>query len=194
MSDTDVFEQEAAKIAPDTMKTASEIAKQFAQLTIEEERLKADLKTVSDKLHHMKTVTVPDIMAQAGQSSFTLHNGEFNGVKVAVSDFVGGSLPKDTDKRQQAANWLEVNNASSLVRNVVTVEIPKEKNNDVHRLLDELKQAGYVAERQIDVHHMSLQAFARERLRKGEDLPADLLGLYIGRAAKLTWPKERGFK
>ena len=36
------------------------------------------------------------------------------------------------------------------------------------------------------VHPQTLAAFAREKLKAGEEVPLDLLGLYAGRQAKVT--------
>jgi hypothetical protein len=38
---------------------------------------------------------------------------------------------------------------------------------------------------QNDVPHMTLKAFARERLRNGEEVPLELLGWFAGRKASI---------
>ena len=186
----DIFEAEAAKAAsPSAMKTASEIAMRMAALEIRKGKGETYLAQINNELQHLKTKLVPEAMAAAGQSSFTISGGEFDGVGVTVDNFVSGSLPKTEPEKSQAVAWLEANDGGPLVKNQVVIDLPK-GSNKIAMLLEWLDENDFEYIRTTGVHPMSLAAFGRERLRSGKPLDETKIGLFIGRAAKLIWPNR----
>lgn len=156
-------------------------------LTRQLEELTALSGELTHELQTLTTRTIPDAMTAAGVQNFTT----VNGVKVAIKEFLNGSLPKDAAKRKVALDWLISVDAGSLIRSKVSVELDigdMEKRSLVHAVLDEVDA---LYSDQDDVNHMTLQAFARERMANGQPVPLDVLGLFAGRHAKLTMPKGK---
>ena len=58
----------------------------------------------------------------------------------------------------------------------------KKKNKD---LLAELGQRGMATQTKTWVEPMTLKSFVKEQVEKGENLPYDLLGIYVGQKAKI---------
>lgn len=191
MSDLDIFEAEAGKSASASSPNLSKLVEEMAAIDLRADALEAEHKAEKSKLHEYASSIVADAMRLANQATFTISDGQFAGVKATSDDFVSGSLPKDLVKRAAAIKYLEGCGGGGMVEDVITITIPKEKNNDVHRLLDLIKAEGYTATRESKVHPQTLCAWARERLRNGEPLDDSVLGLFLGRLVKLTYPRKK---
>jgi hypothetical protein len=162
----------------------------MAQELVDQEQLIKDLEenltTAKRVANKLKTTDLPDLMAEVGMASFKLPSG----YAVAVEDFVSGSLPKEPEKRQGAIHWLEENGAEALIRTEVMLEFSKSEHNEALSLIADLEEKGYEPESKMGIHPQTLLAHVRERLRNGEEVPLETLGLYAGRVAKVKPPKE----
>jgi len=144
--------------------------------------MEEELTKVRKELNDLKFVRIPDAMAEAGLTSFALKDGS----KVKVEDFVQGSLPKDPLQRALAVSVLESHDGAALIRNQVVVPFEKKDHNRAIHLARELEDRGLTVNVTHDVHAQTLQAFVREKLRAGEQLPWESLGIFVGRRAKIT--------
>lgn len=166
------------------MRVAAEVIE--AETTIES--LEETLSDLKKRLNHMKTVELPDLMAENGCSSFTHAD---SGREIEVSDFVAGSLTKKTDERKLAIDWLAANGAADMIKSEVSVEFGKTEHNLAKDLAAKLAQEGYFVEEKEGIHAQTLLAFVREKMRNGEDVPLEMLGLFAGRVAKVKPPGKR---
>lgn len=192
--DTLLGEAQALPAAPNALKSASDIVEAMARCELDVEEIEAALKAKNAELTALKTVSVPAALATAGLSDFTLADGLYKGVKVHVGDFVSGSLPKEPERRDAAIALLEEYEASDLIKDQIVIACAKSQHNEALDLVARLQKEGWGVVFGSDVHAMTLQKFGRERLEKGEPLDAETLGLYIGRAAKLSWPRQKKAK
>jgi hypothetical protein len=140
------------------------------------------VKSLKQELRTLEMNQIPLLMAEAGVSEFKTDDGS----KVTIKDIVSGSLPKDPMERQKALEWIESQDAGDLIKNTVAVELGRGSHNEAGAIKDFLHQMGVEFKSDETVHPQTLAAWARERMKKGEDVPADLLGLFIGRAAKIN--------
>lgn len=157
---------------------ATEIINQLSSIEELTKQLGKELREITEQ-------QLPDLMASAGVSEFKTKAG----VKVKIHDFVRGSLPKEEGERKKALTWIEDQGAGDLIKDRVSIEFGRKEHNFAIEVRSILARAGVEFESKMDVHPQTLAAFARERLSNGESLPLDLLGLYAGRAAKVTVPK-----
>ena len=162
----------------------------MAKEVIETEQLVEDLEdNLSDlkkRLNKMKTLEMPDLMAECGMSEFTTDNGW----KITIDDFVSGSLPKDEMRREEAVHWLESNGAESLIKTELNLHFGKSEHNRALSLFADLSEKGYAISSKMGVHPQTLIAHIKERLKQGDEVPLDLLGLYAGRIAKIKKQKK----
>lgn len=138
-------------------------------------------------LHAITTRKLPDIMLAAGTLAFKTPEG----AKVEIKEFMSGSLPKEPDARIAALTFLEKNGAGPLIKNSFFIAIGKGQKEELKALTKALKSVGVDYTRKEDVNAQSLYAWARERVKNGEPLPLDILGLYSGRVAKITIPEAK---
>ncbi len=155
-----------------------------------QETLLKDMKTT---LLELKQKKLPEALASAGSSSWTgdASWGDLAGSKVEIKGFVSGSLPKDAERRQEAIEWLEGHDAAPLIKTTMELAFSKSQHNEALSLASELRERGYSVLMESGVHASTLQAMARERLEKGEEIPLELLGLFAGTVAKITLPKRK---
>lgn len=148
-------------------------------------QLQADLDVASKALNAIKTKTLPELMTELGMESLTR-----NGQVFETHDFVSGSLPKDEDKRQKAIAWLEANGGAGLIKTNLSMAFGKDDREEAIRIYKLLKSNGVEPQADTGVHSATLQAFARERLKNGETIDTETLGLYTGRVVKIKEAKK----
>jgi len=142
--------------------------------------MEEDLKAIKKTLHHLKNSRIPDLMDQ-----MQMEEVSFKGWKVKIDDFVSGTLPRDPEKHAKAVRWLEENDAGGLIKTDLSLSFGKSQHNEALNLAGRLESEGLAPEVKSGVHPQTLRAFARERLRNGDPLDVEALGLYIGKTAKM---------
>ncbi len=186
MSDVADFFAEMAELGADTVATAdlaeaSRLVEQLRRINRECEEAKDRADKLGKQAHHLKTTVIPEALAKAGVGGFTLTDG----TEVSIGDFVSGSLPKDPARRDRAVQALVEMDGEALIKTKVVVEFPRSGHNEALSLRGELEAKGYTATATSDVHPQTLMAFAREKLKNGEPLDTEALGLFVGRTTKL---------
>lgn len=172
-------EQGAAPAAPDALARLNEKLAEAIDLKDAVDQMEEDLSAAKKQLNNLNTQIIPDMMAQLGMEEVTQR-----GWKIKVGEFVSGSLPKDDAAKERAIHWLEDNGAGELLKTNLSVVFTKSQHNEALSLAAEIEGHGFAPKVESTVHPQTLCAFARERLKNGEPLDTELLGLYTGRVAK----------
>jgi len=176
----DLGEDGGATASPDALKRMREGIKELITMTEYIEQLEADLKAAVSARHVLRTVKLPDIMAECQSTAFN-----HAGYDVEVSDFVSGSLPKDEAKRAKALQWLKDNDGADNIKTILTVAFNTKQHNQAMAVADDLRKDGWPLTIGEGVNVQTLQAFARERIRNGEKVDAETLGLFVGKLVKI---------
>lgn len=185
MADIDFDLGESAS-SDNSMQRLVSMAKEVIDTEQLVESLEENLSDLKKRLNKMKTVDLPDLMAECGLSEFKTDSG----FRITVDDFVSGSLPKDEDKRVAAIRWLESNGAEALIKTEVSLQFGKSEHNRALALVADLADKGYDVASKMGVHPQTLIAHIKERLKGGDEVPLELLGLYAGRIAKIKQAKK----
>jgi hypothetical protein len=189
---SDPFDIEEGASAPSDSSTMQRMMRMAAEIIETEETVEALEENLADlkrRLNHLKTIELPDLMAENGLSSFT-HSD--SGRVIEVSDFVAGSLTKKEEDRKAALDWLAQNGAAEMIKSEISVAFGKTEHNMAKDLAAKLKDEGYFVEESEGIHAQTLLAFVREKMRNGEEVPLEMLGLYAGRVAKVKASRKRG--
>ena len=171
--DTAVHEPASLKTLQDELHVATDLEDRVTQL-------EADLKAAKKALHYSKANRIPDMMAELNIPSIT-----FNGYKCSVNNFVSGSLPKEEVARKKAIDWIADHDGAELIKTDIKAEFGRSGHNEALALKNDLEMRGYDVAMTSGVHAQTLAAWARERLKKGESIDTEVLGLFTGRIAKL---------
>jgi len=133
-----------------------------------------------DELRHR---VIPDFMMEAGVHEFKTETHHLK-----IGQVVRGSLPQDPDRRSLALAWLEEHDGADIIKGTVTAQFSRGQTNAQQDFIAELEEYGIAYASKRDVHHSTLEAWARERMRDGKPVELDLLGLFSGYRASV---KER---
>lgn len=145
----------------------------------------ASMKAASARLHHLRSKAIPEAMAEAGIGDlFSLEDGH----TITLLQYVSGTLPKDPEKRAAALEKIESIGGGALIKTQFAMAFGKGEKEDADALLALLHNNDFHAEVSEGVHPQSLQAFAREKLKNGEEMPLEELGLFAGIIAKIKAP------
>lgn len=175
------FETYEAQKDETTLEGMIRLAEEISDLERMKGDLEDELKDINGRLNTLKSQEIPEMFAELGISEFKLQDG----TSLKVHDVVAGSLPKDEKRRNEALRWLEDNEASDLIKTNVSMAFSKNEHNMALDLVARLRDEGYEVDCNSGVHAQTLAAFARERLANGDELPLELLGLYVGKTTKV---------
>lgn len=174
----------AADAAPADLKLLNQKLDEAVTLKEFIDQMEDDLSAAKKTMNHLNTVTLPDLMAEIGVEEITQR-----GWKVKVADFVSGSLPKEADKRAVAISWLVSHGGGDLIKSDLKVTFGRDDYESALKLAKSIEDSGYAPSLESGVHPQTLAAFARERIKNGEPVDTEMLGLYTGRVAKYTKTK-----
>lgn len=188
-SSDDMFfgaEGEAPVASPNAIARLQESMGLASKTELEIEDLENELKVKKAILHELRTKTMPDLMAELQTTRFVYGNNEFE-----LADFVSGSLPKDPNKREVALDKLREYGAEGLITSDLELHFPKSQEEQAQNLYYELSNRGLTVKLDSGVHTQTYQAWARQRLKDGDPIDAEALGLFIGKVVKIKPVKEK---
>lgn len=171
---------EGTKVPSDRLQRITLLAKSMVEQSAMVDQMEEDLKAAKAELHKLRTISLPEVMAECQMEDFTI-----NGTKIIVENLVSGSLPKEPEKRAAAIQWLEANEAGGLIKTVVEVEFGKSQHNEAVAVFEDLKKAGHAVTTESSIHPQTLCAFVRERLDNGKPIDTELLGVFSGKICKI---------
>lgn len=187
-TDLSAFDEADEKVsAPSAegLQSIEQFVNRALHLINELEGLEEYAKKLRAELHDITAVKLVDALNSAGTTEFKTKD-----VKVTVKDFISGSLPKEADARNRALQWIESAGAADMIKNHLEADFDKKQDNMVAQVEELLESLGVEFVRQRDVHHSTLKSFASERMKNGEEIPLETLGLYAGRKADIKVLKK----
>lgn len=163
------------------LKELSKLAEQQRSAEVEVDRLKAELSSAVATLNHLSEVVIPERMDSLGISEIRTETG----LRLSVEENIRSAVAKD--RKAVAWDWLRSNGHGALVKRKVTAEFGRGEDEQAALLVSTLKGQNYNVSDVADVHPQTLQAWVRESLSAGEDIPLELFGVYRQRTAKVKF-------
>lgn len=163
----------------ESLKVVAELANRQLSLEKEIEDLEAQLKEKKESLVQVAEKDLPEALAECGLSEVKLLDGS----KVSVKPYYQANPPKE--KYDEAMAWLRDNGHGDLIKNDVTVSFGKGEDDRAVDFKRFLSENGTSYSDKTGVHPMTFKAFVREQVETGQNLPFDLLGIYIGQKASI---------
>lgn len=146
---------------------------------IKEEKTE-ELRLASEMVTNIKERRIPDA-AEGVQGKINLPDGRTLEITEKVRASIAG------DKRIPAIKWLDDNDYGSIVKRELVFQFNREDEDKFKRFVDHVKSSGIpvTMRENFSVHHSTLEAFVRERLKEGDDIDRSILGVYIQKDAKV---------
>lgn len=155
-----------------------------AALAKAEDDVEVRKKRVKDLVENQ----IPALMDEIGLAEFKLPSG----LVVTVEEIIRASIL--ADNLQRALVWLRANGHSAIIKNTVSLDFSKGEDEKARDLIKKLSELGFTPEQKESVNFQTLQSFAKEKLKKGEELPDDSFSIHRQRVASIdvpTAPKKR---
>lgn len=169
------FEEDVAEI-----KVTDQQIEQIALLAEHQRNLEEAIKTQTELLEELgkqhrriSEVDLPTAMAEAGMSEFKLTNG----AQIKIKPEVYASIPVAARPRTYA--WLDEHGAGDIIKSKVEVAFGRDQREATKKLVAAIEGAGfdnYTTKESI--HAQTLNAFVREQLEAGVNLPAELFSVH----------------
>ena len=141
--------------------------------------LEDDLKQAKEVLRVVEEQELPEAMQAANLKEIKLTNG----AKVTINEFHKGYISEKNCEKAHA--WLLQNNHGGIIKHEVNLKFGKDEGDKAADAVQSLKQKGLDPAVKESVHPQTLNAFVKEQMTSGKDLPADLFGIFVGSRAKI---------
>jgi hypothetical protein len=169
------LEKESTMIKVDTGKSQelSELCTRLLELQKQITKCEDNIKKLRNEERLLSENEIPNLMQQAGISSLKLIDGS----SVSFKPEYYAKIP--VSKTDEAFDWLSSNGYGDLIKNQVSLTFGKSEDNLANSLVEDLKSKGHNVSQKKKVEPMSLKAFVKDEIQKGNNLPMDLFGVYV---------------
>lgn len=196
VTDDEMVSDAALGVNENALKSIAAVVAEYDALMTEHNAISARDDEIVNQLTHLKTKTLPELLAAAGTSSFT---DQATGRVVDLSLMVTGSLSKDVTRRAEQLEYVKGLGGEALVKVKLTVNFERGEIEEARRMEAQLKAACYTPFVSEDIHAQTLMAWGRERIQNGMELEPEKAGLYVANVAvphepKVVRVKTRGKK
>ena len=168
---------EALQVQDDDIAGIAALAKRAKELEKEVEDLEQVMKERKDQLRKLTEQSIPEALAQTGIKGFVMADGS----KIELKPFYSASI--SAARKAEAFQWLRDHGMDDIIKNTVSVRFGRGEDELCSRLLGLLGEQGYPAEQAEKIEPMTLKAWVKEQVERGNEFPSDLFGAYIGQKA-----------
>jgi hypothetical protein len=157
------------------------LAGELTVLRDEIAQAEAGVKALKEKERELSEKRIPDMMLALRLKTVTTDTGK----KLAIKEDVAGSLPKDFNQRTWALNFIREHGGEELIKHEVSASFGKGEEHAAKALLKLLQERGDKHKDEVGIHPQTLGAWVREKLKAGESLPLENLGMYQYRKTEI---------
>jgi hypothetical protein len=181
MTLTNLFENDAdaLKVSDESVSGIAGLAKRAKMLEKELEDLGASLKEKEEQYRNLTEVSIPEAMAEAGMKKFVMEDGSM----IDVKPFYGASISKA--RQAEAFKWLRDHGFDDIIKNTVSVRFGRKEDELAARMIQLLREQGFIPEQTEKVEPQTLKAWVKERIEKGQPVDSELFGVFIGQKATI---------
>ena len=157
----------------------SGLAQQLLVVQKDIEEKKLELKELENQFRQISESSLPEALQSANLSEIVLSDG----TKLSVSPFYKGHISEKN--RPAALDWLMQNGHGALIKNEISLKFGRDEDERAQDTIASLQQRGLSPSVKQGVHAQTLNAFVKERLTNGKDIPSEIFGIYVGSRAKI---------
>lgn len=179
MTLTNLFETDAQAfaLADDQLSGIAALGKRAKLLEKELEEYELEFKKRKEQYRKMVEESIPEALASLGMKSFKMEDGS----SIEIKPFYGATISEA--RRAEAFEWLRAHGFDDIIKNTVSVRFGRGEDELCARLLNLLGEKGFPADQTEKIEPMTLKAFVREQLERGNEFPTELFGVFIGQKA-----------
>ena len=176
---TNLFEKdaEALTVKDDELSGIAALAKRAKMLELEIKELEDTLTERQNNYRTLTEETLPEAFAEMSLKGFTMDDGS----KIEIKPFYGASISKE--RKAEAFEWLRQYGHDDLIKNTVSVQFGRNEDELCARLKNLLVESGFRYDQAEKVEPQTLKAWVREQLQRGNEVPSELFGVFVGQKA-----------
>ena len=173
----------------------SELAERQLQLEDNIVALEDQLKQAKQDLKRVAEQDLPELMQSLNIKEFKLNDG----TRITVNDIVSGSIPSQGaidkakgDKRddlklrqERCFEYLRGAHASSMIKNIVEVQFQSGEDGKCKEFKETLEESDHLYSSKAGVHPSSLNAWLKEQIAEGKNVPFEDFKVFTGNRAKI---------
>jgi hypothetical protein len=185
---------------PEELQAIINLAKRMYRLQLDIAKWQEEINKKVEELNKLELETLPQRMIAAGLKEFKLSNDYV----VSVEDFIRASIPSQTSideaegldkqllvkRREDCLKWLRKNGGESLLKTTLRAEFGKGEEKAALEFEKKITKSGFPVKRDSNIHYQTLNAFVREKLKEGVEVPVEPFSLFNGAKAKIKKVKE----
>lgn len=177
----DMFEQDAGALTVknEDLDSVAALAKRAKVLEREIDDLEKSLNERKEQQRKLLEESIPNMLGELGMKDFTMADGS----KVTVKPFYSASIKEEN--RAQAYEWLRDHGHDDIIKNTVSVRFGRGEDELCDTLLNLLREQNYPVEQAQKIEPQTLKAWVREQVERGNAIPTELFGLYVGQKASI---------
>jgi hypothetical protein len=145
------------------------------------------LKNLNKDLAEIEEVELPKALLSANMLEFKLVGGG----KISIKDVLQGGLHKEQEKREFTMQWVVNAGGEEIIKDHFEVDFTRGSYEEAIKLRKLLTEHKVHFDEFESIHGMTLQAFLREKIREGKNLPPfDKMGIRYFKKAVIDLPKK----
>jgi hypothetical protein len=179
MNLTNMFEQDASalQVRDDDISGIAALAKRAKTLEKDIDEVETVLKGLKDQYRKLTEDSLPEALAGMGMKKFVMEDGS----SIEIKPFYSASISEA--RRAEAYAWLREHGFDDIIKNTVSVRFGRGEDELCTRLLNLIRQNGYPADQAEKIEPMTLKAWVKEQIERGNELDSELFGVFIGQKA-----------
>lgn len=179
MSLTNMFETDAQslKVRDEEISGIAALAKRAKTLEKDIEDNETVLKNLKEQYRKVTEEALPEALTGMGMKKFVMEDGS----SIEIKPFYSASISEA--RRAEAYAWLREHGFDDIIKNTVSVRFGRGEDELCTRLLNLIRQNGYPADQAEKIEPMTLKAWVKEQIERGNELDSELFGVYIGQKA-----------
>ena len=169
------FEEDAEKVTftDAQVEQIATLAAMQRQLERAVEVQTESLETLAKQLRRVSEVDLPAAMDECGMSEFKLTDG----THIKIKPEIYANIPKAM--QPSAYRWLDEHGVGDIIKSKVEVAFGRDKREEVKNLIAVIEGAGFDNySTKESIHAGTLNAFVREQLEAGVNLPPELFSVH----------------
>lgn len=177
----DRIEADAESFSDVTKEKGSELSQLIAAAQYQQEQItfhETQAKEAKREKLRILREQIPQLMDTMGVNRVDV--GEDT---VTLNTFVEAHITEE--KKAEAFAFLASIGCDDIIKNDVKVTFGKGEDNKAGAFIDDCVKSGLDPSNKKYVHPMTLKAFIKERMEKGQEIDLDLFGAFTGSEAKI---------
>lgn len=164
----------------------ADLATKLQEEVKEIERLTDLLDEAKQRKRMLEEKTIPEFMGGMDGKTQLPDGRQVNITSKTYASMTG-------EKKAAGMRWLEENGYGSLLSRKIIVEFTKAQQDEYNQFMEQFSKIDMPLnlKEETGVHHATLSSFVNEKLKKGEELPTDVLGIYHKKNVKVIEPEPQ---